>query len=203
MKQQIIAIHGGDSFSTYGEYLRSLWWNIPRLHWLSFLNTKKRGWKSRLAETLGSEYEVILPRMPHPQNAKYNEWKVQFETMIPSTQDGVILVGHSLGASFLAKYLAENDFPKKIKATFLVSGPYDTDSGRVLAHFNIASSLENLQKQGGKLFLYHSEDDSVVAFSELAKFEKELPSAIVRVFKDRAHFNQEEFPELVEDIKSL
>ncbi len=203
MKQQVVAIHGGDSFATYGEYLKNLWWNIPRFEWLDFLHPKKRGWKRGLQEVLGEEYEIILPRMPHADNAKYKEWKKEFENLIPRLRDGVILIGHSLGASFLAKYLSENDFPKKIKATLLVSGPYDTDGGRVLAQFNITSSLKKLEDQGGKLFLYHSKDDPIVVFTELRKFQEQLPSATVRVFEDRKHFNQEEFPELIQDVIAL
>jgi predicted alpha/beta hydrolase family esterase len=203
MKQQIVAIHGGDSFATYGEYLKSLWWNRSRLNSLLSFSRRTRSWKRRLGETLGEEYEVILPWMPNAHNAKYREWKARFEKLIPHIRNEVILIGHSLGASFLAKYLSENDFPKKIKATLLVSGPYDTDSGRILAQFNITSSLGRLEKQGGKLFVYHSKDDPVVAFVELAKFQQQLPSATSRIFEDRQHFNQEEFPELVEDIKAL
>jgi predicted alpha/beta hydrolase family esterase len=203
MKQQVIAIHGGDSFATRTEYIKSLWWNLPRFNWVDFLSPRKRGWKSRLQETVGDEYEVILPRMPRPQNAQYKEWKSTFENLLPNIREDVILIGHSLGASFLAKYLSENDFPRRIKGTFLVAGPFDTDSGRALAQFNITTSLDRVAKQGGKIFLYHSEDDPVVAFAELEKFHHELPSAKVRIFKNRQHFNQEEFPELVEDVCSL
>ncbi|MDR3547834.1 MAG: alpha/beta hydrolase [Candidatus Pacebacteria bacterium] len=198
MREQVIAIHGGDAYATYEEYLSSLLGKVVNLEWLHF-----RDWKNSLEESLGSGFEVVLPRMPNAQNAKYAEWKIWFEKLIPHIQDGVILVGHSLGGSFLAKYLSENIFPKKVKATFLVAAPFDMDSGRELVEFNIVSSLDLLREQGGKIFLYHSKDDPVVAFTELAKYQQQLQEATTRVFEDRKHFNQDQFPELVQDIKSL
>ncbi len=63
--------------------------------------------------------------MPNKTNAQFEEWKIWFEKFIPFLNDGVILVGHSLGGVFLAKYLSENKFPKKIGGVFLVSAVYE------------------------------------------------------------------------------
>jgi hypothetical protein len=141
--------------------------------------------------------------MPNGFNAKYEEWKIWFERHIPFMRDGVILLGHSLGGIFLAKFLSENDFPKKINATLLVAAPYDAGGDYSLADFVIRGPLERFAKQGGEVYLYHSEDDPIVDSGELEKYKKKLPDATIRVFKDRGHFDQEEFPEIVEDIKKL
>jgi hypothetical protein len=45
--------------------------------------------------------------------------------------------------------------------------------------------------------------DPVVPFSDLEVFKNKIPNAVARVFEDRKHFNGEEFPELVDDIKSI
>ena len=198
MKKQVVVIHGGDSFPTYEEYLDDL-----RNFEIDFNEENIKGWKTNLDEDLGDEYEVILPKMPNKTNAKYIEWMIWFEKYFPIIKDNVILVGHSLGASFLAKYLSEEDFPKKIKATFFIAGPYNKDDGRDLVEFIPSEKLDNLTKQGGKIFLYHSKDDPVVHFSELKKFEDRIPTAQTRVFENRKHFNQEELPEIVQDIKGL
>ena len=152
---------------------------------------------------MGSEYEVIAPKMPNKSNAKYVEWKIWFEKLLPFVRDDIVLLGHSMGGVFLAKYLSEEKFPKKIKATFLVAPPYNIDEGRALVEFVLPVSLENFERQGGKIFIYHSRDDYVVAFSELSKYQKVLPKAQFKIFEDRGHFSQEEFPEIIEDIKSV
>lgn len=126
-----------------------------------------------------------------------------FEKVVPFLRDDVILIGHSLGASFLTRYLAEEPFPVRIKATLLVAGAYSTDMEEMTEEFAAPASLALLARRGGQVFLYHSEDDLVVPFAELAKYQTALPGATTRVFSDRGHFNQETFPELVEDIKGL
>jgi len=152
---------------------------------------------------LGDTYEVLTPRMPNSNNAKYIEWKIWFEKLFPFLYGEVILVGHSLGASFLAKYLSEEQFPKKILATLLIAGPYDSDGDRPMVEFTLPNSLALFEEQGGTISLYHSKDDPVVAFSELSKYQKALPNAKITSFEDRRHFNQESFPEIVIDIQSI
>jgi hypothetical protein len=114
------------------------------------------------------------------------------------------LLGHSLGGTFVAKYLSENDFPKKILATFLVSACYDDEaSGYSLDDFALPQSLEKLKEQGGKIFLIQSKDDKVVPFKDFEKYKKDLPMAETMIFEDRGHFDQSEFPEIVEKIKEI
>ena len=195
---QVLVIHGGDSFPSEKEYLSFLTDCSVDL-----TDGRDRGWKSRLIEDLGPNFGVTLPRMPNALNAKYKEWSLWFEKYIPLLLDGVVLVGHSLGGSFLAKYLSEEEFPKEILATFLISAPFAKDGDRDLVEFTVPKSLDLLSTQGGKIFLYHSKDDQVVNFTELENYTRALPTAFVRAFEDRGHFNQESLPEVVEDIKAL
>ena len=198
MKKQVLVIHGGDAFATYEEYLSFL-----RNYEVDLESLKRKGWKEALQEKLGNEYEVIAPKMPNKSNAKYIEWKIWFEKYLPFVNDGVILLGHSMGGSFLAKYLSEEKFPKKIHATFLVSAPYDIDEDRALVEFVPPDSLSLLEEQGGEVFLYHSKDDPLVPFGELEKYQRALPKARVHTFEDRGHFGQEEFSEIIQDLQSL
>lgn len=199
MKKQIIFIDGGETFDSYEDYL-------GYLRGCEFDPEKVRGkrWKDSLAERLGEDFEVIAPTMPCKFNAKYKEWKIWFDRVVPFLRDGVILIGHSLGGIFLAKYLSENDFPKKISATYLIAAPYDAeDSEYSLADFTLPKSLEKLRQQGGKIFIFHSEDDPVVPFLDSGKYLRALPEAEKMIFKDKGHFLQEEFPELVESVTKM
>ncbi len=201
MKKQIIIIHGGDTFDTYKEYLSFLKkWKIDFARYKS----PKAGWKKRLSKTLGKNYEVILPDMPNDMNVKYLEWKIWFQKFIPYFNARVILIGHSLGGVFLAKYLSENKFPKRIIATFLVAAPFDDKhSDYSIADFALPKSLKRFEDQSEKIFLYHSEDDPIVPFQDFKKYRKALKGAEPRILKNRGHFNQETLPELVRDIKNL
>lgn len=198
MKKQVVIIHGGDTFETYEEYL-----NFLRGYEIDVERYKsdKSDWKPWLRRRLGSGYEIVLPIMPNKTNAQFGEWKIWFEKFFPYLNDEVILIGHSLGGTFLAKYLSENQFPKKIKAVFLVGAVYDLDS----EDYSLVSFVlpEKLNLQTENTMIYHSKDDPVVSFSALEQFKKALPHAQTRIFEDRGHFNQEEFPELAEDILNL
>src|SRR3990167_84565 len=155
MKKQVVVIHGGDTFETYEKYLDFLCnYEIDSLDYF-----KHKGWKSILQEKLGDDFEVIRPQMPNKINAKYLEWRIWFEKLVPLLNPEVILIGHSLGGIFLAKYLSENNFPKKIRGVFLVGAGSEGD-------FVAPKSFKQLEKQGGKIFLYHSKDDRIVPFSE-------------------------------------
>jgi len=198
MKQQIVIIHGGDTFETYEEY-----WKYLESCELTLERINAKNWKDSLQVQL-PDHEVIYPKMPNAKNARYPEWKLWFEKLIPLLHDGVIMVGHSLGGIFLAKYLSENNFPLNIKALYLVAACYDDeDCDESLADFALVNHLENLAKQVSKIYLYQSRDDLVVPFVDVEKYKRDLPDAEVVAFEDRGHFNQEDFPELVESIKML
>ena len=170
MKKQVLVIHGGDTFATeeeYINYLHNYEINIERY------KTNIDDWKPWLRNALGEDYEVILPIMPNKFNARFEEWKLWFEKIIPFLNEEVVLIGHSLGASFVAKYLSENRFPKKLAGVFLVSGVFDKDFlGYGLLSFALP---EKLDMQTSKVYIYHSKDDPAVPFSALEQFHKALP----------------------------
>ena len=199
MKKQVIIIHGGEAFDNYGAYLVFL-----RKYKLDLKRFKsgKKDWKSSLNKRLGKNFEVILLTMPNKLNAKYLEWKIIFKKFIPYFKPGVILIGHSLGGIFLARYLSENKIPKKVRATFLIAAPYNVKKSG-LADFILPKSLKKFEKQSGKIFLYQSQDDSIVPFKDFENYRKNLKNSVGRVFKNRGHFNQASLSELVRDLKSI
>ena len=199
MKKQIIVIHGGETFDTYKQYIADL-----KSIEVDFEKMMSGGWKNTLGEKLGRGFEIVLPKMPNSFNAKYLEWKIWFEKIAPFFENEVVLIGHSLGGIFLAKYLSENKFPKEIIATFLVAAPYDNkDADYSLADFTLKKDLELLQNQSKKLFIYQSKDDDVVSFADFEKYKKALPDASFRKFSNRGHFSQKNFPEIIREIRKV
>ncbi len=198
-KHQVIFIHGGETFDSYQEYLAALEHMTIDIY---KLDTKK--WKETLAPRLGNDFKVHLLEMPNKLNAKYTEWKIWFDKFLPYVKDNVILIGHSLGGIFLAKYLAENLFPKRVKGLFLIAAPFDDrDTTESLADFILPKSLKNVDENVQNIFLYHSKDDPVVRFEDVQKYQVALSRAQLRVFEDKKHFVMEEFSELMNDIKRL
>lgn len=193
-KTKVIFIHGGDSFDNYEEYLENL--QKTPAKW----NQKINKWKDSLDQFLGSDYKVCQLAMPNSQNANYMEWQIQFDKIRETLDYKTVLVGHSLGGIFLAKYLSENQLIQKISQLHLVAAPFESVGNFVLESEN-NQNWEKIQKNCQQIYLYHSTDDSIVNFENLAKYQGKLPEAQSLVFATRGHFLQSEFPELIEQIK--
>lgn len=200
MKQQVLIIGGGSSYKNYNCYINGL---RKREIILEKLKTNSR-WKDSIGEKLGNDYEVFVPEMPNKLNARYFEWKIFFEKIIPLLNDKLILVGHSLGGIFLAKYLTENDISKKILGLVLISAPFDKEGkgGETLSDFKLNLLTFNLDNYK-QIILVHSQDDKVVDFNEVKKYLKQIPKAELVAFKNMGHFNQKTFPELIKIIRKL
>ena len=194
--KQVLLINGGESYNSYDAYLQDLR-NQP----IDYEKLKPRKfWHQWVAEQL-TEYDVLLPRFPNSQNAVYNEWKIYFEKLIPFFGDDVQIIGHSLGAMFLAKYLHENPLQSPVRRLLLVSGGYDDETNEDLGSFRVDSAT-GLEKSTREVHLFHSADDPVVPFTELAKFQADLPEATTHTFDDRGHFIDETFPEILNILQA-
>lgn len=200
MKRQVLVIHGGTSFDSPADYIDFITTRELTLDTLRCTYD----WKASLSHELGEDTDVLHPRMPNPTNARYEEWKLWFERCAKLLHDDVILIGHSLGGIFLAKYLSENKFSKRILATILVAAPFDTVStNESLTDFALPDSLDLFAQQGGAIYIIQSTDDPIVPATEAEKYARALPQATQMIFNDRQHCHQEAFSELYELIGSL
>ncbi len=198
MKQQILIIGGGTTFSTYNDYLNYLKNTNIDLERLK----NQKSWKDDIDKKLGKNFEVFIAQMPNRTNAQYQEWKIIFEKILPLLDNNLILIGHSLGGIFLAKYLSGHNIVSKIKSLILISAPFDeANTDESLGNFRLNSSISKLN-QYKKIYLIHSQDDKVVPFCQVKKYQKILPKAKLISFKNKGHFNQPTFPGLIKIISS-
>ena len=206
MKQQVVYIHGGESFKNHDDFLRRL--QTQELWHMKESETGKK-WTGRLADDLGDDYEAIMPPMPNKQNAKYEEWSIWFERHFPYLQDGVILIGCSLGAMFLGKYLSENELPFTPGAVVLMAGLWRVSDVPAALYKDCEdflvtpATVATIAKTYKNIIIMHSEDDFVVPFSHGEALAAAMPQAEFITFEDKNHFLVEEFPELVERIKAV
>ena len=180
-------------------YIQSL--SQKKLDISRFINNPM--WKELLQDNLGSDYQVLLPSMPNSTNAQYSEWRVWFEHISSLFANNCILIGHSLGAIFLAKYLSEYSFPVKIKATVLIAAPYDDESVEDLTDFKIVKLSKRLTEQAGRLVFFNGMDDPIISRSDLSKYQDQLPSAEFKILSAPDHFVRSDFPELISLLKSI
>ncbi len=197
-KKQIFIIHGGKTFPNRKDYLNHL------RNKKVFLEKKKKWRNEYLDKELGNKFKIIRPRMPCKKNARYEEWKIYFERYFPFLKDGIILIGYSLGGIFLAKYLSENKFSKKISGIYLIATPFDDsiNKEKLCGGFRLKDNLSLIEENCQNIKLFFSEDDDIVPVSHAQKYKNKLKESEVIICKNKnGHFQVSEFPELVEYIK--
>ena len=154
-----------------------------------------------LQNTLGDNYVIEYPRLPEGPEPDFGRMK-QIEEAISKIESDVILVGHSLGASMLLKYLSEQQVRKKIMGIFLIatpdwSGDEDWKQGLKLQD-NFGEKIPN----NVPIYLYHSKDDESVPFDHLSIYQKKLPRATTRITRGGHQLNND-LSAVAEDIKGL
>ncbi len=197
-KIQIFYISGGATFKNNRDYTK-------------FLKNRKISIEKRikwsgdyLEKKLGRKFQIIRPRMPLQDNSKYNEWKIHFERHFPHLRDNIILIGESLGGIFLAKYLSENKFPKKILSTYLICPPFDNSlpGEDLVGGFKLKNDLSLIEKNSKNLTLLFSEKDDVVPIAHAKKYKSKLKNAHIIIYDNiEGHFTISKFPELIKMIK--
>lgn len=198
-KIQVLLIHGGMTFKNKKDYLKFL-----KNREIS-IKDEMRWYNNYLKNKLGNNFEIIKPRMPLADNAKYEDWKIHFERHFPCLKNNIILIGGSLGGIFLAKYLSEHKFPRKILSTYLICPPFDntlTDEDLV-GGFKLKSDLSLLEKNSKNIYLMFSRDDDVVPITHAEKYRKKLKKTKIIIYKSKnGHFKVSKFPEIVKMIKN-
>ncbi len=133
IKYQLLFIHGGNTFKNRSDYLSYLRKRLISLRpYQSFSG-------DYLEKSLGKTYQIIRPKMPLKENAIYQDWQIHFERYFNLLDKKIILIGSSLGAIFLAKYLSERELKKPIPLVILIAPPFDDSlkSERLLGGFKL------------------------------------------------------------------
>lgn len=119
--KQLLFIHGGQLAKNNEELLKTM----SQREINPFEEKKRR--RLTLEQDL-PDRQVIKPEMPNKNLANYAIWKMWFEKHIPFLDpEKLVIIGHSLGGMFLAKYFSENEFPFQIQQLHLVAPVLDAE----------------------------------------------------------------------------
>ncbi len=195
--QQIFYIHGGQTFQQESDYLAYLQNQAVSLDRVEL-------WPKSLQQDLNTPgIQWVAPQMPCKQNAQYQHWQIFFRRYLQHMQAEPILIGFSLGASFLIQFLQQNKLPVLPKAIFLVAPAYDGQGSleQLAGDFDIKPTPLVQPELESKLNFYFSQSDKIVPISNMQKFQKLFPAAHCQSFPDKnGHFLTPDFPELQADI---
>jgi len=160
-------------------------------HWFLWLKNEleKRG------------IECINPLMPENWNPKYPDWKEEFEKI--KIDEDSILVGYSLGATFLVKWLGNTK--KEIKKLILVAPAKVSHEGSdYIKEFYDFEINENIKNNIREITIIQSNDDHDYILKSSRIYKKALGGKIIEL-PGRGHFTEtsmgtKEFPELMDEI---
>jgi uncharacterized protein len=148
--------------------------------------------------------KLLIPDMPDPEDPHYKPWKRKLEHALRDHGEGkLFIIGHSLGASVVLKYLSEKPPVKSIAGLSLISAVYWGLENWEVAEYRFEKDFQRRLNYIPNIFFYHSKDDTVVPVSHLWHFAVALPDASIRQFEHEGHLYVKGIPKLVEDIKSV
>ncbi len=142
---------------------------------------------------------TYVPKFPTPELQTPKNWLSVLENF-PPIDENTILIGHSLGGSFVLSVLEQH----KAKSAFIIAGPFGMMHNSIDAHvadFTNKNFDWNSIKSNCKSFhLYYSDDDEFVPVTHGEKLAKQLGVPFQKV-QGSGHFLFPSFPRLLVDLK--
>ena len=156
-----------------------------------------------LKTTLGKKYQVNFSELQSDESASDFGWVQQISERISETDSNTILVGHSLGASMILKFLSESSVVKKIEGVFLLATPFWSGDEDWKAGLKLQENFAEKLPEEMPLFLYHCQDDEEVPFSHFNQYKKKLTRANFREIESGGHQFNNDLALIAKDIKTL
>lgn len=160
-------------------------------------------WDDKLVHSLevnlGPQFEVRYPRMPCEGSPSYPTWKAQLYKEFDQLDDGAVLVGHSVGGTFLVHAVAECEMKRKWGALVLIAAPFVGDGGWPSDDGSLSPDLDLWSD--APVFLYHGAADAEVPPSHSKLYARKISHASVRIIPDLDHQLSNDLGEVARDIK--
>ncbi len=140
-----------------------------------------RPWLMSELEKIGV-YTCALP-MPMPEKPVESEWVAELSRhILPGTSDDYFLVGHSLGAPAILRYLESASPDVRIKGAVLTASPLD-DVGiaGIKDFFKMPFDFEAIKQRASRFAVIHGDNDDVVPVEHAKKLARELDAELILV----------------------
>lgn len=164
----VVIIHG-----TYGS---------PNENWFPWLRDK----------VVEAKHVAKVPSLPTPEGQSIEAWRRAFDEQVGPVGRDTVLVGHSLGATFICDLLERTKEP--VHGAFFVSGfvgilgnPKFDEPNRSFVTKDY--DWRQIRKRKGAAFAYYGDDDPYVPQEKLKEFAEAL-DVKPRVIKKGGHLNE-------------
>ncbi|HOY12313.1 MAG TPA: alpha/beta hydrolase [Saprospiraceae bacterium] len=155
-----------------------------------------------LRSSLGLGYTIHYPLLTDSDEPDFGRIK-QIENAISIIEDEIILVGHSLGASMILKYLSEDPIKIKITGIFLIATPFWDGHEEWVNGIKLKENFADNLPKDIPIFLYHCVDDSIVPIEHLEIYTQKMPNAVICKLDSGDHHFDNNLSLVAKDIKTL
>lgn len=155
-----------------------------------------------LQQALGNAYVVQYPRLPTEPEPDFGRLR-QIGHALSLLPDNSSLVGHSLGASMLLKYLSKTSARHRLAGLFLLATPFWQGDEAWKQGLKLPPDFASRLPADVPIFLYHCQDDEEVPVDHLGLYAQQLPQAHVRRLPSGGHQFNQDASLVASDIKSL
>ncbi|MFS8055491.1 alpha/beta hydrolase [Rhizobium sp. BR 317] len=164
-------------------------------------------WDSKLVacleRELGETYAVRYPQMPGEDDPHYSAWRAALIREFGSLEDGVLLVGHSIGGTILLHVLAEHPPKAGLGGLFIIAAPFIGEGGWPSDDIDGRKDFSERLPPSVPIYFYHGADDDVVPTAHVQLYAKAIPHAVIRVFDHRDHQLNNDMSDVARDIRSM
>ena len=171
MQKRVFIIHG--------------WSGYPKEGWFPWLKNELRA----------RDIRVNVPKMPHADRPKINEWVSQLKKLVGKTDENTFFVGHSIGCQTILRYLETLSGNQKIGGAVFVAGWFTLVNLETSEEEKIAKpwlkkpiNVSKIKKQLNKVVVIFSDNDSVVPQENQKIFKQKLGAKIIIEHK-KGHFS--------------
>ena len=164
-------------------------------------------WDDKLVRSLetelGEQYAVRYPRMPNEADPHYPAWKAALFKQFDELDDDAILIGHSVGGTFLIHAVAEHRPKRTWSAVLLIAPPFLGEGGWPADGTDPVTNLTEELRADVPVFLYHGAADDEVPVKHMELYAAAIPHAKTRVLADRDHQLNNDLSDVARDIRDL
>lgn len=164
-------------------------------------------WDEKLAASLRaattSEVELRYPRMPDEAEPHYASWATALEQEIAELAAGAVVVGHSMGGTFLIHAIAQHPPRRELGAIVLIAAPFVGEGGWPSDGWTPTRELGEVLPRAVPVFLYHGLADTTVPASHASLYARAIPWATLRLLPGRDHQLNNDLSEVAAVIDAL
>lgn len=162
------------------------------------------GWIGWLVQELRQRgIEVAAPAFPEPKKPHIRAWLEELGKAVGELDEGLILVGHSLGVPLILRFLSDYPDPKPISGLIAVAGVVDAPVGRPNRLFDPPLDFDKIISLCWRRMVIHATNDHVIPRERAEETVRKLKAEEIKL-ADGGHFSaplgHDEFPELLNVI---